>query len=100
MTRWNIVLREVSLFIYFVRYFLLLCTMNEVRFTNATFEHLIELYTAQECFWDSGNAYCIDQDLRQAVLNRMAGQLGQDVTGGKHARTLLSANSKSYINVN
>jgi 6-phosphogluconate dehydrogenase len=59
--------------------------MAEIKMLNADIDVLIELYRAEKCLWDSGNAHYLDSDLRQAALNRIASQLGRDVTGGKYA---------------
>jgi len=40
-------------------------------------------YRAEEV-WDSGNTNYVNMDVRQAVLRRIAGRLGTEVTGGKY----------------
>ena len=65
-----------------------------VNISNSDTDFLIELYREEQCLWDSSNAHYLDADLRQAALNRIAAQLGQEgVTGGKYMSnfTMLSA---------
>jgi len=45
-------------------------------------ELFIELYRSKEGLWDSGNANYLNMDVMQAVLRRIAGRLGSEVTGG------------------
>jgi len=46
------------------------------------FELLIELYRSKEGLCDSGNANCLNMDVMQVALRRIAGRLGSEVTGG------------------
>ena len=65
-----------------------------VNISNSDTDFLIELYREEQCLWDSSSAHYLDADLRQAALNRIAAQLGQEgVTGGKYMFnfTMLSA---------